>query len=222
MRSKFLILDTCGPVGSVALVDGATTQVPLEGRSSAEQLLPAIRQLLASRLLDELDAIAIVNGPGSFTGLRIGLSAAKALAEAANLPLIALSRLAVLASRSPTTGVVHAILDAGRGEFYHGLFGDGMEREALMTPARLRAALSEAPGTLLVCEQAVAHALADLGPVLVEATNAADALALAHRAFDAGAFADLALLDANYLRSAEVEMLARQQLHQAQAATHAK
>lgn len=218
MPSKFLILDTCGPVGSVALVDGETTQATLDGRSSAEQLLPALRRLLGARPLAELDAIAVVSGPGSFTGLRIGLSAAKALAEASNLPLVALSRLAVLASKSPAAGAVHAVLDAGRGEFYHGLFDDGSDTEALLTRAELDAAVAAAPGTLLVCEELVARALVELHPVLVEAPDATDAAPLAQQAYDAGHFADIAQLDANYVRRAEVEMLARMQLHQAQAA----
>ncbi|MHB1698681.1 MAG: tRNA (adenosine(37)-N6)-threonylcarbamoyltransferase complex dimerization subunit type 1 TsaB [Acidobacteriaceae bacterium] len=224
---RILVVDTCGAVGGVAFAeDGVVREAEIAGRSSAEQLIPAVRTVMDGVAVARLDAIAVVNGPGSFTGVRVGVSAAKGLGEAAAVPLIALSRLAVLAAKAGGDDVIHSVLDAGRGEFYHGLFGrldkaheetEG-SREELLTRAGLAASLGEWRGRLVVCEEAVAEALDGLNPVLVESPRAADALPLAARAFEAGEFADAAALDGNYLRRAEVEMLARQKSHQTQAA----
>ncbi len=91
-----LAFDTCGEVGTVALVDlenGATTvtcisQTELGGRTASAQLLPALDEMLRKAALDlrALRAIVVVNGPGSFTGTRVGLSTAKGLAHAAGVP----------------------------------------------------------------------------------------------------------------------------------------
>jgi tRNA threonylcarbamoyladenosine biosynthesis protein TsaB len=131
---KILLIDTCGAAGSLALADTVheptlVISATLPGRSAAERLVPAIRSLADDSCISfgELDAVSVVHGPGSFTGVRVGLSAAKGLCHALGLPLVAISRLAVLASLCPKpTGVVYALLDAGRGEFYLGLYTDGV------------------------------------------------------------------------------------------------
>ncbi len=220
---RILVVDTCGAAGSVAFAEDAVVrEAEIAGRSSAEQLIPAVRKVMEGLPVAALDAIVVVNGPGSFTGVRVGVSAAKGLSEAAAVPLIALSRLAVLAEKAGGDGLIHAVLDAGRGEFYHGMFaalaGEQGGQEELVTLSEMSASLGERPGRLVVCEQAVADALAGLNPVLVDCPRAADALRLAARSFEAGEFADAATLDGNYLRRAEVEMMARQKSHQAQAA----
>ncbi len=80
----------------------------------------------------ELRGVVVVHGPGSFTGIRIGVSAAKGLAEGLGIPVIALSRLELLARQSPEGSAV-AVLDAGRGEFYAGFYREGIcETEALI------------------------------------------------------------------------------------------
>ena len=217
---RFLLIDTCGATGSVALAeDGAMRQIKIAGRSSGEQLIPAVREAMGGLPLARLDAIAVVNGPGSFTGVRIGVSAAKGLAEAVGVRLIAVSRLAVLAAKSAQTDCAHAVLDAGRGEFYHGLYGTSFRpSEGLVKREDLAASLAEWPGLVLVCEEEVAKALSDFKPVEVSPPTAVDALPLALRAFEKGEFADVGELDGNYLRRAEVEMLARQKLLEARAA----
>src|SRR5690348_14408428 len=95
-----LVIDTCGEVGSVTLARQeplATATLP--GRTASEGLVATIRELVRGHdiRLPDLQAIAIVNGPGSFTGVRVGVSAAKGLCQAVGVPLIAISRLAVLA-----------------------------------------------------------------------------------------------------------------------------
>jgi tRNA threonylcarbamoyladenosine biosynthesis protein TsaB len=103
-----LAIDTCGPTGSVALgsVDGQSVeilgQIELEGRSYSSTLVAAVSELLvqAEIKLSQLHAMVAVNGPGSFTGVRVGLAAVKGLAEAARIPVVAVSRLEVLAAKA--------------------------------------------------------------------------------------------------------------------------
>jgi len=221
---KILLIDTCGAAGSVALADTACSPVVIDstslpGRSAAERLVPSIRSLTAGSgiNLHSLDAVAVVHGPGSFTGVRVGLSAAKGLCHALNLPLVAISRLAVLASLAqPSTDHIHALLDAGRGEFYSGLYASGdCLHESLVTRDQLLASLDHAnqsrevqPG-FVVCEQVVAQSLAALAPQLVAEPTAADALPLALARIRQRAFDDPATIDANYLRRTDAEIFAK-------------
>src|ERR1039458_79602 len=103
-----LAIDTCGPSGSVALGrwDAQAVeilgQIELEGRSYSSTLVAAVSELLAHGgvTLREVGAIVAVSGPGSFTGVRVGLSAVKGFAEAARIPVAAVSRLEVLAAKA--------------------------------------------------------------------------------------------------------------------------
>ena len=222
---KILLIDTCGAIGSLALADTARStaiaSASLPGRSAAERLVPTIRSLAADSgiILGELDAVAVVHGPGSFTGVRVGLSATKGLCHALNLPLVAISRLAVLAGQgvphlSPFVGdewVIRALLDAGRGEFYSGLYADGVcLRETLLTRDHLLAELRTDPRqTLLVCEPVVAQSLAALTTQFVVEPTAAGALPLALARIQQHAFDDPATIDANYLRRSDAEIFAK-------------
>ncbi len=86
------------------------------------QLVPQIAALLAKNGFSKADieAFVVVSGPGSFTGLRVGLAAIKALAEILRKPIVPVSLLEVLALASGTQGKILAALDAGRGEVYVG------------------------------------------------------------------------------------------------------
>src|SRR5450631_4042923 len=103
-----LAIDTCGPTGSVALGRLAGRdleilgQTELEGRSYSSTLVAAVSGLLtgAGVGLRDLRGIVVVNGPGSFTGVRVGLSAVKGLAEGAQVPVVAVSRLEVLSRKA--------------------------------------------------------------------------------------------------------------------------
>lgn len=214
---RLLLMDTCGSEGSVALADtdagGVIARQTLPGRSASERLLPVVREMMtvAGWKLAELRAIVVVHGPGSFTGVRVGLSAAKGLSEAGGVGLIAISRLAVLAGLSDVAGERCAVLDAGRGEFYLGLYKDGdgdCVREALVTGAGLREA-AQGGAAVIVCEEKMAEALGDLAPVKVREPLAEDALAIALARAEAGAFDDAALIDANYLRRTDAEIFAK-------------
>ena len=121
-------IDTSTFFGSIALTDSdkviAEHNVNLKTTHS-ERLLPGIKNLLQETgfTLKQINAIAITIGPGSFTGLRIGLSTAKALAAATGKPLIGVSTLDVLAAGVfAGEGLICAVLDARRGELYTALY----------------------------------------------------------------------------------------------------
>jgi tRNA threonylcarbamoyladenosine biosynthesis protein TsaB len=213
---RILLINTAGSEGNVALADteispATVTAEVLAGRTSSERLVPAVRRLLEARgwRLNELAAVVVVHGPGSFTGVRVGLSAAKGLSEAAGVGLIAVSRLALLAACADGGGEpVHAVLDAGRGEFYYGEYvGRRCLREALIGEQDLRGAV--AGGVVVVCELKVADALPGLAPKLVDEPAAGDALPIALERIAAGQFDNVETIDANYLRRTDVEIFAK-------------
>ncbi len=213
---RLLLIDTCGSEGNVALADTELAQTVvaseiLPGRTSSERLVPAVRRLMESSgwALRELAAIVVVHGPGSFTGVRVGLSAAKGLSEASGVPLIAVSRLALLAAGvGEDVATVHAVLDAGRGEFYYGEYvGRRCVREALLTRGEVEAAVGG--GVVVACEAKVAEALVGVSPRMVREPVAADALPFALERVAAGDFDDAVTLDANYLRRTVAEIFAK-------------
>lgn len=210
-----LAIDTCGPTGSVALgrVTGQDVEIvgqrELEGRSYSATLVAAVGDLLAQAgvALQDLSGMVAVNGPGSFTGVRVGLSAVKGLAEPAQIPVVALSRLVVLAEKA---GVVAAALDAHRGEVYLRLEEPGEQaREQLASKEEL-AAVTRAPQRVAVCDESASALLASAWPetqlVTVEAPVAWDALRLGEARLVAGGHVDLAMLDGNYLRRSDAEI----------------
>lgn len=103
----------------------ACKEITTQGYSHAEKLHVFIEAILKEVQLDfsDLVAIAVSQGPGSYTGLRIGVSAAKGLCYALNLPLIAVDTLEVLASKlAISEGVIIPMIDARRMEVYSAIF----------------------------------------------------------------------------------------------------
>src|ERR1700730_8044525 len=98
---RILLIHTAGGEGSVVLADTEAAVVilaaeVLRGRTSSERLVPAVRRLMEGLgwRLSELAAVVVVHGPGTFTGVRVGVSAAKGLSEAGGVRVIAVSGLA--------------------------------------------------------------------------------------------------------------------------------
>jgi tRNA threonylcarbamoyladenosine biosynthesis protein TsaB len=127
-------IDTSGKFGSIALAkcesDGGCNTievVPLQGGTFSAQLIPQIAALLRKHgfTKHDLDGFAVASGPGSFTGLRVGLSAVKALAEILHKPIAAVSLLEAIADPVKDRRVF-AALDAGRGEVYVGEYENGI------------------------------------------------------------------------------------------------
>jgi tRNA threonylcarbamoyladenosine biosynthesis protein TsaB len=121
---NLLAIDTSTPRAALALgtVAGAIhTATPDPAQRHGRNLVPALHDLLrvAALRLSDLEAIAVGLGPGSYTGLRIGLTAAKTLAYALGKPLVGLDSLEVLAQNAPDDAArVAVIADAQRGELY--------------------------------------------------------------------------------------------------------
>ncbi len=211
---RLLLIHTAGSEGSVALAEGREVVAVevLPGRSSSERLVPAVRRLMELQhwSLRDLKAVVVVHGPGSFTGVRVGLSAAKGLSEAGGVPLIAVSRLALLAaSVGEGDATVHAVLDAGRGEFYYGEYvGHRCVREALLSYEEVSAVVADG-GLVVVCEAKVAEMLSTMQPRFVDEPSAGDALPLALERIASSEFDDVSLIDANYLRRTDAEIFAK-------------
>ncbi|MDP6953251.1 MAG: tRNA (adenosine(37)-N6)-threonylcarbamoyltransferase complex dimerization subunit type 1 TsaB [Alphaproteobacteria bacterium] len=127
---RLLALDTAMEACSVALWHGdkvAVARRQAMARGHAEALMPMVATVMAEAGIDygDLDAFAVTRGPGTFTGLRIGLAAARGLALAAARPLIGLTTLEVLAAAVPEDRRGHGVMaaiDARRGEIYGQVF----------------------------------------------------------------------------------------------------
>ena len=132
-------LDTCLSSCSVAVLDGERVLASARevmARGHQERLAPMAQQVMADAGLafDRLDRIAVTLGPGSFTGLRVGIAFAKGLALALGLPAVGVGTLEALAAEAD--GLVFPAIDARRGQLYLQAFEDG---RALMAPDALTA-----------------------------------------------------------------------------------
>lgn len=194
---RLLLIDTCGETAGIALSSGkqVLASEDLARGSASAETLSAIRRLLNQQnwSLGDLDAIGVVRGPGSFTGVRAGLAAAKGLCEATGLPLAAVSRLEVLLKSALLPDGV-AALDAGRGEVY---VRDGStSREWLCSGADLA---TQCQGrAIAVAEARVADQLRGCATTC-HPLHAADALESVLRRLGEGG-SDVAFVDANYVR----------------------
>ncbi|MCO5732631.1 tRNA (adenosine(37)-N6)-threonylcarbamoyltransferase complex dimerization subunit type 1 TsaB [Rhizobium sp. SSA_523] len=142
---KVLAIDTAGADCSAAVFDASRTTVlaqetDLIGKGHAERLMAMIEKTMAAAdlKLDDLDRIAVTVGPGSFTGIRVGVAAARGLALALSIPCVGVTTLETMAAshlqRHPGQAVV-AAMDAKREQIYAQAFSDA--GEALSAPSIL-------------------------------------------------------------------------------------
>jgi tRNA threonylcarbamoyladenosine biosynthesis protein TsaB len=239
-------IDTSGRNGSVALVryagevasgvtiDSAQFNVlgfaSLQGGDYAERLLPMLAAALERQGLSkkDIELFVVASGPGSFTGLRVGLSTVKALADALEIPIAAVSVLEAVALAARREGRVIAALDAARGEVYageytvsgeYGAFPVRTEHEALSTiddfctwlGARIPVPTTFTPDAVLA-EQVKKSG----SPAEELARPSADFYARAGlMKFAAGLTVTPEALDANYIRRSDAEILGKPNLAKA-------
>jgi tRNA threonylcarbamoyladenosine biosynthesis protein TsaB len=224
---KILTLDTSSNCSSVALSAGTSLLgecILGEDRCASGRLLDAISNLLAAAALtpDSLDAFAVSLGPGSFTGVRVGIATVKGLALATGKPVVGFSSLAMLAMNLPfSLAPVAAMFDARKSELYAGLYRCGALPEpvlpdAVIAPERFLSAI-DAP-TLFVGDGALRYrelirsTLGDLAifpPWHADLPRASAGAVIALDAARKGNFTPLALLNPTYLRASEAELAKR-------------
>jgi tRNA threonylcarbamoyladenosine biosynthesis protein TsaB len=224
-------IDTCEARGSVAVQkDGAL--VSMQKHESAEDysswLLPAVDRCLrsAGATLHEVEPLAVASGPGSFTGVRVGLTAVKAWAELFGIKVVGVSRLEVMARQvADASGFVAASFDAQRGQVFGGLY----KREKMRGWSLVEEEMVVAPEGFVewVKQQAGGESIQwiTLDPGLFDAVPgwkeraargermilSADGLAagvaeLGEERAREGKFTDPLVLDANYVRRSDAEI----------------
>lgn len=226
---RILAIDTTTMLGSVALADGgrlvAQEQQGVPGTHS-ERLLGSIDHLLvlAKWRREEINAIAVATGPGSFTGLRIGIATAKGMALALGCPVAGVSSLASLALNGQSfPGTTVAVIDARRGELYAGgwtFSPRGTPKrvlsECVLAPDALIARLKKIRGPLLF----VGDGAFAFGAKLIRAIGARARIApgaqcypqamnlalLARARLERGKGEDAAALAPNYIRRSDAEI----------------
>ena len=221
-----LAIDTSWKHGSLALArgDGRSFELletaSLTGGAFSSELVPQIAAALARRNLrkQEIDGFAAVSGPGSFTGLRVGLAAIKGLAEVLKKPIAIVSVLESLAIASGVNGRVFAALDAQRGEVFLGeynvqletLQGTSLREESLLTREAFLAALPTG-ATVVTPDASIAALALPAGATLLQIERpGAEAIArIGLRKILAGQTVAADALDANYVRRSDAEIFSK-------------
>ena len=198
MSVRVLALDTTGETGSIALAidDRIIEQIELHSADGfAHVVFVEIERLLARHQLSvrDIDCFASASGPGSFTGVRVGLTAVKGLTEATGKKVIAISNLQALAWHG-TRPLRAPVIDARRGEIYGAVYNAELEcvqEEIVTTYENWRVSLPTGDIEIITTRPALAGAIA----------------LIAARQFAAGLGKDPAEIDANYVRRSDAEVL---------------
>jgi tRNA threonylcarbamoyladenosine biosynthesis protein TsaB len=218
---RVLAVETSTLAGGVALIDGdrVVGEYVLDVRvTHSERLMPAIDRVLTDAGLRarDLEGLAVAVGPGSFTGLRIGISTVKGLALALDLPVAAVPTLDALAAGLPfARHPVCPVLDARKGEVYACLYrwdGQGMRRDweyLALAPAELAGRLHEPVILLGDGAAAIVSPHARLAPPHRRLPSPATVGVLGHARLVAGQAAATSEVVPLYLRPSEAELKRR-------------
>jgi tRNA threonylcarbamoyladenosine biosynthesis protein TsaB len=207
-----LAVDTSGRQGGITLARGTSDQLEIiesafiEGGTFSAELIPQIAQVLARHNFapQQLEGLVAVTGPGSFTGLRVGLTAIKGLAEVLQLPIATVTSLELLLAARPDAEVL-AVLDAGRGEFYAALQTGGSREELLLSVAQAAELATSRNLRVIATETVVASKFADADVIQGRSSEVAARLGL--KKLLSGNTVDVLVLDANYVRRSEDEYM---------------
>ena len=129
---KLLCIDTSSDVCSVAILEDGKLIKELnktDSKTHSENLMPLIDSLFkeTNLKLSDMNAIACSIGPGSFTGIRIGIASAKAMAEVMQIPVIGVTSLETLAYLSETQDTIVSLIDAKNNQVYCGIFDNNFK-----------------------------------------------------------------------------------------------
>lgn len=214
MSLRILAIDTTSDRGSIALAEGERVleEVVLESADGfAHILFDAIRDLIQRHgvRLDQLDGFASAAGPGAFTGVRVGLTAAKGLAEANERKGVAISNLEALAWYG-TRELRAPVMDARRGQVFGAVYDTGLRPVQEEVVTELAPWIASLPkGDLEIVSSLVLPAELPF-PVRRPPNALAGAVArIAWLRFEAGLARDPAEIDANYVRRSDAELLWR-------------
>lgn len=124
---KILAIDTSSKICSVSILEDNTVIIEKHNddeKTHSQKLMPLIDELLkqANLTLDNIDLLACSQGPGSFTGIRIGISTVKAFADVKNIPIIGVTSLESLAYNVNTSGLIATLIDAKHDNVYFALY----------------------------------------------------------------------------------------------------
>jgi tRNA threonylcarbamoyladenosine biosynthesis protein TsaB len=219
-----LAVDTTGDYGSIALADGDGLREEVllhEPRGYSHILFAEIEGLLRRQAvpLSAIDLLAAASGPGSFTGVRVGLAAMKGLAEVLGRRIAAVSNLEAVATFG-TSAVRAAVIDARRGEFYVALYngeGNQLIPESVVPFAKFLTRLPATPFEWVSPDlDAIAGLLAgtpfELHPRVAAPRALAAAIArIAINRHAAGFTVDPAAVEANYVRRSDAELFWKEQ-----------
>jgi tRNA threonylcarbamoyladenosine biosynthesis protein TsaB len=227
-----LALDTCDARGSIALLDRSRLLAELTHPSSHEfssWLLPAVSQLLSDHRVSHSDlaGYAVASGPGSFTGVRVGLTTAKAWSEVYGKPIFPVSRLAVLAASAPADSThVAAVIDAQRNQIFAALYrresgaATTLIEESVIAPEDFFAQASKYSGHRLswvtldphVFPSSMSSRSGEISPNNLVVVQPPLAAAIGrHVAAQPNPFqVDALALDANYVRRSDAEIFGKQ------------
>ena len=210
-----LAVDTTADRGSIALADesGVREEVTLDAPRGFSQVIFGEIEALLDRqgvALGDIRLFAGASGPGSFTGVRVGLAAIQGLAETLQRPALAISNLEAFGFLG--TGELRAtVVDAHRGEVFAALFnarGAAVIAESVLTFSAFVEALGGQRVQWISPDEKILAAVPEGSPiVLAPAAMAATIAAMAIQRFTSGAVSDPAALEANYVRRSDAELL---------------
>lgn len=205
---KYLCIDAAGNSTSVGAVNGDKRIFLCDDGfvRASRALMPMIDDALerAAMRVDEADFIAVTIGPGSFTGIRIGLSTARALAYVVNKPIVSVNTCELAAYNNRSDKVLTA-LDAGNGFVFAALYENNKE----IFPPRC-VTFDEFKALRESCGECAVAADTKTAPILnVEATAGDGIIELAKEKFDRGEIADYRYVDAMYVRLSQAEKLSQ-------------